>query len=1118
MIIGGAGSGKSTRLIRLLQKQVSAGEHVLTLVPEQFSYEFDQKLYKILGPVAFNQLETHSFKSLARAVFQRFGFVPDGKQNADELTRTALLHEAVLCVSEREKKLGLLEKQCRQPAFIQELSMMFSQFRRSGIQPEHLYTSSASLSGRLQEKTLDLFEIYQKYDQLLEQHQLKDTESDLTEAAVIANGQDAFLGNVLCLDEFESFTKDEYEMLSVLLSSCKEIYIALRTDGTASTPFSLFQTVQDTMNQLTQMARKLHIPVETICCQNPYRFQSAELQWLNQHVFRGTQLFSGEAPHLHISEAQSPNEEADYVCATIRRLLAADPTLRCRDIAVLSNQMSDYKSILETAMERYELPCYMDEKESMRYTPLLVYVHTLLGLLQNKKPDTELLLRLGKTGLTSCSLQEISELENYCYIWQIDGKTWREPFTGGNAEKPELVRQKLMHLLDGLQQKLRGRHTGADFCAVFYDFLTDQHVQEQLDQQLLSVTEEQKRMALQKEWASAWNSFIEILEHLSALYAELELELAEFCSILSALTGSIQRATPPRTLDAILISQGSTARLNAPKIVFLLGVCEGVFPAVPGGSAVFSERDCRILEELELSVAKPQESQMADARLAAYKLLSSASHALYLTYPNVNVTHKKCYPSSVIAQMQRMFPEAQTLRQSCAALGTSYYSVTMHAAYYQYVQNYTEQSADTAAVGQLLREDRLYADQLENLSRLTKKQEEDASAFNVPDPELMEQYLGDTMQLSASALERYQKCPFQYYCQDILRLYQRQKMQMTGANNGSMVHYCLEQILRNHDKESFLALQPRQLQKEIETFAAAYWQENMGGDFSKNGREQAIYRHAVSNVLPVLLHLQAEFCQSAFVPYCTELQISPKNPDFPPICLKTAHGQTVRLIGKVDRVDLCQDGDKQWVRVVDYKTGKKEFSLGNLLFGLDMQMLIYLFSILSPGTALAGASPAGVLYLPAGKVRSDQERGSAAPPEKAENDAYKMNGVLLRDIHLLQLMEEKGEGIYIPGKVDGNGQLDTKRQKGEFLTEEQMRSLRGYVLDQLKTMAERVYRGEIDALPLQFSDNDPCVFCAFANICGNSELCRKKPLFGNKKQWEKKMFEILENAEKEEND
>lgn len=80
MIIGGAGCGKSTRLMERVQAQVAAGERVITLVPEQFSYEFDQKLYRILGPKAFNQLETHSFKSLARSVFQRFGCVPDGRK------------------------------------------------------------------------------------------------------------------------------------------------------------------------------------------------------------------------------------------------------------------------------------------------------------------------------------------------------------------------------------------------------------------------------------------------------------------------------------------------------------------------------------------------------------------------------------------------------------------------------------------------------------------------------------------------------------------------------------------------------------------------------------------------------------------------------------------------------------------------------------------------------------------------------------------------------------------------------------------------------------------------------------------------------------------------------
>ena len=658
MIIGGAGCGKSTRLMERVQAQVAAGERVITLVPEQFSYEFDQKLYRILGPKAFNQLETHSFKSLARSVFQRFGCVPDGRKNADELTRMALLYQAVTAVSEREKKLRLLGRQCRQTSFLSELSAMFAQFRRNGIQPEQLYSSSALLNGRLQEKMLDLFEIYQKYDQLLAQHHLKDTETDLTEAAVIANGQDAFLGDVVCLDEFESFTEDEYAMLDVLLSSCKDVYIALRIDSTSAAPFSLFETVQGTMLRLKQLAAKLHISVETERCETPYRFQSEELRWLNQHIFRNTLPFTGDAPHLHILEAQSPEEEANYVCATIRRMLAQDTALRCRDVAVLSNQMSDYKSILETAMERYALPYYMDEKESMCYTPFLVYLHTLLGLLQNTKPDTELLLRLGKTGMTSCTPEEIAVLENYCYTWQIEGKTWNTAVTGGSSEEAESVRKKLLSPLQSLREKLRGFHTGAEFCRLLYDFLTEQEIEEQLNQQLMAIAEEEQRMQTQEEWALVWNSFVEILEHLTLLYQEWELELPEFCAILSSLTSSIQRATPPRTLDAILISQGSTARLNAPKIVFLLGVCEGAFPAFPGGSAVFSDRDCQTLEEMELPVAKSKESQMADARLAAYKLLSSASHALYLTYPQVTVTQQKCYPSAVTAQMQRMFPGA----------------------------------------------------------------------------------------------------------------------------------------------------------------------------------------------------------------------------------------------------------------------------------------------------------------------------------------------------------------------------------------------------------------------------------------------------------------------------
>ena len=101
--------------------------------------------------------------------------MPDGKTNADELTNMALLYQAVLQGSEREIKLQLLGKQCRQASFISELAMMFTQFRRSGIPPEQLYNSSAELNGRLQEKMLDVFEIFQRYVRRLEQLLLLDT-------------------------------------------------------------------------------------------------------------------------------------------------------------------------------------------------------------------------------------------------------------------------------------------------------------------------------------------------------------------------------------------------------------------------------------------------------------------------------------------------------------------------------------------------------------------------------------------------------------------------------------------------------------------------------------------------------------------------------------------------------------------------------------------------------------------------------------------------------------------------------------------------------------------------------------------------------------------------------
>ena len=91
LIIGGAGCGKSTRLIGQIQKAYEQGERIYALVPEQYSFTNDLKLYEALGPAAFNVIQSLSFTSLARALFQQYG--GRSGEYADDLTKTILLYQ-----------------------------------------------------------------------------------------------------------------------------------------------------------------------------------------------------------------------------------------------------------------------------------------------------------------------------------------------------------------------------------------------------------------------------------------------------------------------------------------------------------------------------------------------------------------------------------------------------------------------------------------------------------------------------------------------------------------------------------------------------------------------------------------------------------------------------------------------------------------------------------------------------------------------------------------------------------------------------------------------------------------------------------------------------------------
>lgn len=1088
-----------------MKEHASEGRDIIAIVPEQFSYEFDRKLYNRMGPELFNSVETHSFTSLARGIFQKLGGGEAGSY-MDELMQTGLVLQAV---KRAEGQLKTFSKQCGRSEFASEAAAVISVLRRSGIDSEQLLQKCSTIKGRLFDKTSDIAAIYHQYEMLLIKHGFKDMLTDITEAAAVANGNDFFAGKTVFIDEFESFTPDQYEMLSVIIGLADEVYIAFRMESEDEPELSLFGSVGAACRKLRGIAADYHVPYDFVHFTEQYRMKHSDLKRLSESVFRPIKAVpSGKSQHIHIVEASTPFDEAEFVCAAIKRKLQENPDMRCGDFAIVTENLADYAGILEHSMERCGLPCHIDMPKPVLHTPFMVYITSLMSLMRKREPDTELLLRCGKSGFTDCSLTELSLVENYCYVWSVDGSMWNETFTcGEDAAETESIRQKLLAPFYALKNKCRGCSTGAEFSRGLYSFL------EELDagvraERLFAETDSGRQLQMKQDFKRVWDSLMDILDILAEL-SDGSCTSADYFTMLHSMLKTVSHAVPPRTLDAVVIAPAGTSRLSEPRITFVLNACEGSFPKSSKGSSLFSERERLELEQQGIAIGQPPELSAADERLAVYKILSSPSDELYLCYPLKDSGDSRCLRSSITDLALSLFHNSDAMMIYCKQLPTSYFAVTKAAAYYHYVQDFSRRDPDIAAIQKLLCEDEYYAGRIDYLRSV-----HDDTDFTVR-PELMERLTGSSIILTASRLEAFRMCPFQYFCRYAMKLYERRKIHLGNAESGSLVHACMEQLLRSMPRESFLSMTEQQLSERILRLSGEYWTDVLGGDFQQNLREAAALDHVNKGMTAFAMHLQQELAQSEFYPEYFEAEISGRSSDFPSPRLVTSDGHPVIIQGIADRVDVMRKGNEEWVRVVDYKTGGKKFSIGNLIYGLDMQMLLYLFAVTGDDAKLSSAKPAGVLYLPAGIPEFTAERGSSGGTEKALAEQYRMNGLFVDKPDIIRAMDKKLSGMFITPKLLKSGDRFDSRS-GDFLSESQMKQLRRYTSDKVIETAESIYSGDASVDPLCVSGRDACAFCSYSGICGNGDKHKSRTVTDKAEALKKRFFEELSDADEKE--
>jgi ATP-dependent helicase/nuclease subunit B len=1103
LILGRSGTGKTHFAIQKASELAANNANVILIVPEQITFKTEKMLIEKIGAKACLNIEVLSFTRLAQRVFKECGGF--ACRYIDDCGRYIIMQLALKQVADLLK---IYQKQAANPAFTKTMVDCVAEYKTYGVTPEMFEKTSAKLNDSiLKQKLADISLIMQTYNALLNQ-QFADSHDDLVRLDTKLEQYHFFKNKTIIIDEFKGFTLQEKRIISRILTQVDDVYITLCTDciDDNEQDMGLFSLVKTTARQLINIAKKAYVDVAMPkCLSEPLRFKSEDLSHLEANIFRNHSLpFKQESKNIHIASAVNIHDEMQYVAQTISTLVRENGCMY-KDIVVIAGDMELYKGIIDPVFAKYDIPLFFDNRRSIDTHPLMVFVLSLLDIMRNNfKADH--IFRYLKTGILDISIEDISALENYVMMWDIKGfETWQKlwdfhPDGYGKEitesdkavlDKTEQIKSRFLQPVLSLKSNLKEKNTGKEFVLNIYNFLCSVNIQTRIDE-LCNALTENGEIELADEYERTWEVLIAIFDQLALTLNNQEVTLQEFSHLLQLVIVNSGLGHIPASLDEVTFGSADRIRAGEPKYVFVIGLADGIFPKSGRKGGVFSENERKKLIENGLELATSQE-QPIDERYFAYKAFTAATTGLNLSSPRSDAGGKVLRQSYFLAAVKTLFPSCDIKVEALA--DTIDCIQNEKSAFEQLALSFNKKDSLANVLMYYFQAKGTYTAKLEALRRASAKE-----PFMFKDKSISRQLYGEKIHISPSRAEMHRQCKFLYFCKYGIKARPRNKAELAAPEVGTLIHFVLERLLSQTQGIKIWNVPKLQLDDMVKSLLDEYAQHFLGGLQNKPERFKYLFYRLEATVISLVEHICAELSQSEFIPVDFELVIGNDGVEHgssvKPLTITLEDGGNIIVEGKVDRVDIMKKNKKACIRVIDYKTGSKTFKLNDVVNGLNLQMLIYLFSICVNAKERYAENdeqiiPAGVLYLPAKRPSLDGSREIEEPDlAKQIDEQLKMSGIILNDAEIAFSMEKDGKGIYIPAKIKAEYDEDGKIIAAQFNSAasiaslEQFGQIKQHIIKTLKGMAKYLRSGNIAAIPVNGNGYNPCEYCDFMSVCG----------------------------------
>ncbi len=1101
LFLGSAGSGKSYQLYREIIElsKINPGTNYLVIVPEQFTLQTQKDIVTMHPEHGVMNVDILSFLRFAYRIFEEIG-VKDYPV-LEDTGKSMVLRKVV---AEKRKELILFGSNVKKPGFIGELKSLLSELYQYNILPEDFdrMQKIADKKPVLQAKLKDLLTVYEGFRDFMKERYI--TAEELMVVLRDAIDQSEWIKDtVICLDGFTGFTPAQYQVLFKMLKVARKVMVTVTIDPSEDISDNveehrLFGLSRKTIQKLYKLAEEAKVKIEPPVYAGfeeqfsklrvPYRYlNSPALAALEHNLFRYPyQVYEKEQQDITIHVTRDRNSEVAFLVREIKRLIREEG-FRYQDIAVVTGDVEGYGRIIKRRFNISKIPCFVDYKKDILNNP---FVELLRGAVTMISEDFnyEGVFRYLRTGLTDLSTEEIDFLENYILALGIRGyRRWTEPFTRTYKSREPLelerindIRKRFIEDIKPLYEVLKDKEkTLQDYTTALYELGVRLRIEQKLEDYRKHFAENHQPLVA-KEFEQVYRIVMELYDQMVLLLGMEQCSLKEFAEILDTGFVEVKVGLIPPGVDEIVVGDTERTRLKDIKVLFFIGVNEGIIPKAIGSGGILSDIERELLINNEIELAPTKRQQAFTEQFYLYLNLTKPKERLYLTYHKVNEEGKSVNPSFLIGKLKTIFPKLQCYEEEEALEDTEHVLGDDGLEYLaRGLRNYQEETPSD-----LWKELYLYYRTDETKEPILDKLVQGAFYINTEQgisKEAARMLYGTELKGSVTRLERYAGCAFAHFMNYGLSLEERKEYKLAIPDIGNIFHNAIDRFSKRLDSSEYSwhtipegireQWAKESVQASVEDYENSFLHSTKRNEYLITRMERITIR--------TLWALCNQIKQGAFEPTGYEMPFY-HVPD-----------ETLTLQGRIDRLDLYEEEDKVYVRVVDYKSGQTFFDIGSVYYGLQQQLSVYLSAAMD---YLSGRYP-GKQIVPSGIFYYHIDDPIVTKSEQAEEEIYKslrMNGLVNADPKVIALMDQKLAGPedalrtsakseVIPVETNKEGAL-TKRSSAASAA--QLGALMDYVNQKLEEDGKQILSGDTKLNPYRTDKATACDYCEYRSACG----------------------------------